>query len=281
LRGRYDQWFVQIEAQARLQHSAALRSQLIALEGLQKRLTMQGDVEGAVKVRDERQAIGIERAALEQGAAAAGEARPQGSAPSATPSLIHPPASPVVAPQAGATPGVMPPATRPLASRVAATPTPASARKAAASPSPAPAPAAMTMADKTNPAVVQVTGQHAVPLAAEPEKRYGWEVVSEDWNGASIFLDPKYSSPWVEFSVVKAGRVYVACNFVSQGNSGGGWKEEVFGKNDYLRDGWTLVLSKLKLWKHADMVIFTKVLPAGTTLKLRCNKYLAPQVITF
>lgn len=56
---------------------------------------------------------------------------------------------------------------------------------------------------------------------------------------------------------------------------------EVFTKDDYLKDGWTLVLVDLKMWDRPDMVIFTKVLPAGTKLSLRCNKYQPPVVITF
>lgn len=145
---------------------------------------------------------------------------------------------------------------------------------------PAPVPATSVKIDRTNPAVVQVTAMPAAPLAPAPDKASGmWEKVAEDLRGATSYFKSK--QPVAEVTVTKAGRVYVACDYAYQGNTGGGWQSEVFTKEDYLKDGWSLVLADLKMWDRPDMVIFTKVLPAGTKLRLRCNKYQPPVVITF
>jgi hypothetical protein len=187
------------------------------------------------------------------------------------PVVPNPPTVPKLAGTATPPPTVAPDATP--------TPTQTAALTKPATP-PTVAPAATVKVDRTNPAVVQVTGMTAAALAQAPDKASGpWEKVGEEWRGANHFF--KIRTPVTEFTVTKAGRVYVACDYQSEGNSQGGWQAEVFKKEDFLKDGWSLVLTDLKKWDRADMAVFTKVLPAGAKLSLRCNKYNPPVVITF
>jgi len=178
---------------------------------------------------------------------------------------------------------VVPPPAVPKPALAAATPSPARTETAVLTKpvaTSATIPAAAVKIDRTNPAVVQVTAMTAATLAPATDKASGsWEKVAEELRGATYFFKSK--QPVAEFTVTKTGRVYVACDYAYQGNAGGGWQSEVFTKDDYLKDGWTLVLADLKMWDRPDMVIFTKVLPAGTKLSLRCNKYQPPVVITF
>jgi hypothetical protein len=53
-RQRYDQAVVQVAAQAKAQEAAVLRTYIATLDDLQKRITMRGDLTGALKVKDER-----------------------------------------------------------------------------------------------------------------------------------------------------------------------------------------------------------------------------------
>ena len=219
----------------------------------------------------------------------------------ATPLQPRPPAPPPPwSPASPATPtplNIRPTATPLAGARPSATPAPTAATPArvdtaalkmaatpavGAAPKPAPAQGAVTKVDKTNPAVVKVTDLTGEPLAKSPDKASGlWEAVGDEWKGATVFIKAPKRPAFAELTVTKAGRVYIACDYGYQGNAGGGWKSEVWKEEDFLKDGWTLVLSELRMWERKDMTIFTKVLPAGTTLHLRCNKYWPPNVITF
>ena len=68
-RTKYDQAAMQIEAQARAQEAALIRSYLAMLDALQKRITVKGDLEGAVKVKDERQTVAARLGAIDTGKA--------------------------------------------------------------------------------------------------------------------------------------------------------------------------------------------------------------------
>lgn len=193
--------------------------------------------------------------------------------PLATPSVAA--ASP--APRPGATPMAV------AGLKIAATPAVAKPTPAPATPKPAPPAAVVWKVDKTSPAVVTVAGLTGSPLVPSPAKAIGiWEKVGDDWKGATVFNKTTKPEPYAEITVTKAGRVYLACDYSYQGNPSGGWTAEVTKKEDLLKDGWTLVESGLRMWdRKEDMTVFTKVLPAGTKLRLRCNKYWPPTAITF
>jgi hypothetical protein len=165
---------------------------------------------------------------------------------------------------------------------VSAPPAPPLAKADPAAP-PQPAPAIVTSIDRSNPAVVTVTGLGPNPLVESPDKTAGsWERVPEGLRNATAYTKTaKGKQATGEFTVTKAGRVYLACNYAYEGNPSGDWQSKVWKREDFLKDGWTEVLLDLKKWGNSNFSIFTKVLPEGTTLHLRCNKYSPPVVITF
>jgi hypothetical protein len=68
-RARYDQGASQIEMQARTQESAVLRNYIAMLDALQKRITMKGELDKAMQVKDERKNISERLASIESGKA--------------------------------------------------------------------------------------------------------------------------------------------------------------------------------------------------------------------
>ncbi|HEV7403040.1 MAG TPA: hypothetical protein VGO11_08950 [Chthoniobacteraceae bacterium] len=157
-------------------------------------------------------------------------------------------------------------------------------------PEPMPAPAAVVASvkgvDRSNPATVAVDGLVPVKLAMGDEADgSSWAFVSDDLKGATIHqskpLTGYAANGAAVYKVLSPGRAYLALNYQYQGNKGGGWVEERWMEEDFIKHGWSRVEDpKLSAHKH-DFIIMTKVLEAGETGKLRCNKYEPPYFITF
>jgi hypothetical protein len=234
--------------------TASLQAYSAVLEGLEKRLTQQGKLEDAIATRVERAKVG---------GLLAGGSIPPAAPPEATP--------PVPKPDEPAPP--------------------------APKPEPAPAPAApatpaafntVTGVSKENPGWVEVEKLTPVKLVAGPPVQPElWGSIPPELDGATIFQQSPgqpSSAGVAAYKTIEPGRVYLALNYEYQGNSGGGWQNERWQEQDFIKNGWARVAG-LQLISSANkgrkFIVMTKVLEKGETGRLRCNKYEPPYFITF
>lgn len=130
--------------------------------------------------------------------------------------------------------------------------------------------------DRSNPAEVTVEGCTARPVAdSEYKKNLAWKA---DFEGAKIFEGGKGTT--VDFTVTKSGRVFVFCSYEYEGSSGP-WSSEVWTREDFAKKGWGTSFQTEPSGRGKGTAIFSKVLPAGTKLTIRCNKYSSPRVLVF
>jgi hypothetical protein len=141
---------------------------------------------------------------------------------------------------------------------------------------------------KENPGLVEV--EKLVPLklvAGPPAAPELWNSVPPELDGATIFQQapntPSAAGVAV-FKTVEPGRVYLALNYEYQGNRSGGWQEERWTEDEFVKHGWARV-DGLQLVsrdnKGRKFIVMTKVLEKGEAGRLRCNKYEPPYFITF
>ncbi len=136
--------------------------------------------------------------------------------------------------------------------------------------------------DKSTPAEIEMLVMKKTKLQATPP------------GGKGVFLrvPPELEGAWVytgdgsggvaDFTVTKAGRLYVACNYSYQGNSGGNWQAQAWKAEDFVRNGWAPVPGLVIIGgNNSEHILFTRLCAAGEAFRLRCNKYGPPFVIHF
>lgn len=118
----------------------------------------------------------------------------------------------------------------------------------------------------------------------QTEGTSGWKQVPKELRGAAIFSEGVSggviadSGGVAAFEVLESGFACVACDYSYQGNPGGGWVEERWTEDDFVKNGWRkvadLTANDSKVWG-----VFAKQLRKGERIRLRCNKYFPPYVI--
>lgn len=101
-----------------------------------------------------------------------------------------------------------------------------------------------------------------------------------EFEGAWIYAGQ--GDGWVDFKVIRTGRLYVACNYTYQGNPDGGWLGSVWLPEDFIKNGWAPVAGlRLVGWNDREHQFFSRWCEQGETFRFRCNKYESPYVIHF
>ncbi len=131
-------------------------------------------------------------------------------------------------------------------------------------------------------AEIEVKGLEGIPLVAGKEKGDWKDLPKLFRKGAVIFgkaaKDGTPTRGVADITVKRSGVMYVVCDYHYQGNSGGGWMETRWTKDQFVKNGWKFV-GDLEKNSGNKFPVFMKKVKAGEKYSLRCNKYSPPYPI--